>query len=145
MTGFLPEPGLGLAPPVVPGVWSGPPPVASAGGPYMAGPAGPAMAAQPPSQPTQPPAQPPQFTRPSASSHGTPMAGWGGGAASERERPAASLGVGSAAVYEDYRRCLLSLESMVAGPLQQKKAALVETAQRVEASIEAVRVRVRVS
>ena len=140
MTGFLPEPGLGLAPPVVPGVWSGPPPVASAGGPYMAGPA---MAAQPPSQPTQPPAQPPQFTRPSASSHGTPMAGWGGGAASER--PAASLGVGSAAAYEDYRRCLLSLESMVAGPLQQKKAALVETAQRVEASIEAVRVRVRVS
>ena len=71
------------------------------------------------------------------------MAGWGGGAASER--PAASLGVGSAAVYEDYRRCLLSLESMVAGPLQQKKAALVETAQRVEACIEAVRVRVRVS
>ena len=122
MTGYLPEPSFGLAPPVVPGLWPGPPLVASAGGPYMAGPAVPAMAAQPPAQPpTQPPTQPaaqlPQFAHPCASSHGPPMVGCGGGAASELERPPASLGLGSAAMYEDYRRCLLSLESMVTGPL----------------------------
>ena len=139
MTGFLPEPGFGLAPPVVPGLWSGPPPVASAGDWYMAGPATPAMAMQlPAQQPTQPPTQLPQFAHPCASSHGPAMVGGGGGAASELERPPASLGLGSAAMHEDYRRCLLSLESMVMGPLQQKKAALVETAQRVEASMEAV-------
>ena len=138
MMGFLPEPGFGLAPPVVPGLWSGPPPVASAADSYMAMPA---MAAQLPAQPpAQPPMHLPQFAHPCASSHGPAMVGCGGGgaAASELERPPASLGLGSAAMYEDYRRCMLSLESMVTGPLQQKKAALVETAQRVEASMEAV-------
>ena len=38
----------------------------------------------------------------------------------------------------DYRRCLVSLEEMINGPLQQKKAALVETAKQVEANMEAV-------
>ena len=52
--------------------------------------------------------------------------------------PATAEALGSAVLYDDYRRCLAALEEVISGPLQQKKAALAEAARGVEASMSAV-------
>ena len=44
--------------------------------------------------------------------------------------PATAEALGSAVLYDDYRRCLAALEEVISGPLQQKKAARKERQQQ---------------